>query len=110
MLGNFRRKRERAAASRTLGLAVLRMSDASSSKNSADARPSTEAMVKAAEQLLQLFPSTSPEADGLRRMVAAGREMLVSIGVDRRRLNAADVVLHEAVNDPAILPLLARAL
>lgn len=87
-----------------LGRAIKRMSDSANAKNVPEARPSTEAMIRAAVRLARVFPRESPERRELDTLMAAGREMLVALDVGGARLAAAAPPLVDSFN--RLMPLL----
>jgi len=91
---------------RELLRAIEHMSDAANAQNVAEARPSTEAMIREARKLLQSSTQRTREAErqALHRMISAGAEILASLGVDQARGDAAAVKLRDALND--LMPLL----
>ncbi|MFI5283541.1 MAG: hypothetical protein ACHQ0J_10515 [Candidatus Dormibacterales bacterium] len=90
-----------------LGRAIARMSDAANSGKASEARPSTEAMVRAAVELGRSFPRKSAEHRELATLAAAGREMLAALGVDDARLTAAGAQVVESFR--RVMPLLGGA-
>lgn len=100
MTWNFRKKSREAEVlkrGRALVRAIGRMSDAANSQSAAEFRPSTEAMVRAADQLRELHPADGAERQALDHLVVAGRAMLAAFDVDQDRLDAAAIAVRAAV-------------
>lgn len=106
MLG-LRRKSPQARALKyglDLGRAIKRMSDSANALDVGEARPSTEAMVRAAVRLARVFPHGSAQRRELDTLIAAGRELLVALDVGCDRPTAAAPPLVDSFN--RLMPLL----
>jgi hypothetical protein len=73
----------------TLARAVRAMVEAADTNNVAAARPTTEAVIKAARQMRSDFPPETADRNALEELIAGGVKMLATLDTDRVACEAA---------------------